>query len=294
MGRNSRRPLAIITGANGGMGRCCARVLGATRDLVLTDASPALADFVRELEGEGCTVAGSVVGDVGGPEVLDTLARHAADREGFDVLIHTAGLGPSAPWRDIIEVNCIATVKLLERLSPCARDGSAAVLIASIAGHMLPPNPQLDALLAEPLSPRFCDDLEPLLAELAGVGGANAYGTLAYFVSKKKVIDLCVEHAAAWGAAGARIVSISPGMTYTPMGRHEAAADPLSGQMVTSTPIGRWGTPMEIALAAEFLVSPAAAFITGTDLKVDGGSMAAVQLASREAWLDSIQRNHQV
>ena len=50
---------------------------------------------------------------------------------------------------------------------------------------------------------------------------------------------------------------------------------------------------MEIALTAEFLVSPAASFITGSDIKVDGGSVAAIQLASREAWLDSIQRNHQ-
>jgi NAD(P)-dependent dehydrogenase (short-subunit alcohol dehydrogenase family) len=275
------------------MGRSCARVLGASRDLVLTDASPALADFVRELEGEGFSVAGGVIGDVGGEEVLDTLTRHAADRGGFGVLIHTAGLGPSAPWRAVMEVNCIASVKLLDRLAPQARDGSVAVLIASVAGHMLPSNPRVDALLAEPLSPRFCDKLEPLLAELAGVAGAKAYGTLAYFVSKKKVVDLCVEHAAAWGAVGARIVSISPGMTYTPMGRQEAELDPLSAQMVTATPLGRWCTPMEIALTAEFLVSPAAAFITGSDIKVDGGSVAAVQLASREAWLDSIQHNHE-
>jgi NAD(P)-dependent dehydrogenase (short-subunit alcohol dehydrogenase family) len=293
MGRNNRRPLAIITGANGGMGRCCARLLGASRDLVLTDASPALADFVKELEGEGCTLAGTVIGDLGGNEVLHTLARHAADREGFDVLVHAAGLGPSAPWRAIMAVNCIASVKLLDRLSPHAREGSVAVLIASVAGHMLPPNARIDALLAKPLEPGFCDDLEPLLAELAGPGGTNAFGTLAYFVSKKKVVDLCVEHAAAWGAAGARIVSISPGMTYTPMGRHEAELDPLSAHMVTAAPIGRWCTPMEIALTAEFLVSPAAAFITGSDIKVDGGSMAAVQLASREAWLDKIQRNRQ-
>jgi NAD(P)-dependent dehydrogenase (short-subunit alcohol dehydrogenase family) len=73
------------------------------------------------------------------------------------------------------------------------------------------------------------------------------------------------------------------------MGRHEAQCDPLSEQMVTAAPIGRWGTAAEIALATDFLVGPAAGFITGCDLKIDGGAMASAQLASREAWLESVQ-----
>jgi NAD(P)-dependent dehydrogenase (short-subunit alcohol dehydrogenase family) len=270
------------------MGRACARVLGATRDLVLTDAAPGLADFARELESEGFTVAGIATGDLASDAVLDALVSYAGEREGFEVLVHTAGLGPSAPWRAVIAVNCVAPVLLLDRLSPFAHDGSAAVLIASVAGHMLPADRRLERLLADPLMPGLCDALEPVLTELAA-GNARALGTLAYCFSKRKVIELAVAHAPAWGAKGARIVSISPGMTDTPMGRHEAQCDPLSKQMVTAAPIGRWGTPAEIALVTDFLIGPAAGFITGCDLKIDGGAMASAQLASREAWLESVQ-----
>lgn len=283
------RPLAIITGANGGMGRACARVIGASRDLLLTDTSPTLPDLARELEGEGFAVAATVVGDLGSDEVLDALAGRAEARGGFEVLIHTAGLGPSSPWRAIVTVNCIASVRLLDRLSSFASEGSAAVLIASVAGHMLPADARLERLLADPLSPHFCDALAPVLTELAA-GNDSALGTLAYCLSKRKVIDLAMAHAPAWGARGARIVSISPGMTYTPMGRHEASRDPLSEQMVTAAPIGRWGTPAEIALAADFLVGRGAGFITGCDLRIDGGGLASAQLASREAWLESVQQ----
>jgi NAD(P)-dependent dehydrogenase (short-subunit alcohol dehydrogenase family) len=279
-----------LTGANGGMGRACARVLGATRDLVLTDAAPGLADFAHELESEGFTVAGTAIGDLASDAVLDALVAHAGQGGGFEVLVHTAGLGPSAPWRTIIAVNCVASVLLLDRISPFARTGSAAVLIASVAGHMLPADRRLERLLADPLSPGFCDALEPVLTELAA-GNSRALGTLAYCVSKRKVIELAMAHAPAWGAKGARIVSISPGMTYTPMGRYEAECDPLSEQMVTAAPIGRWGTAAEIALATDFLAGRAAGFITGCDLKIDGGAMASAQLASRQDWLQSLQHS---
>jgi NAD(P)-dependent dehydrogenase (short-subunit alcohol dehydrogenase family) len=79
-------------------------------------------------------------------------------------------------------------------------------------------------------------------------------------------------------------------MTYTPMGREAVAGDAMSQQMVTGAPLGRWGTPMEIALTADFLIGPGAGFITGCDLKIDGGAMASTQLSSREAWLESVRR----
>jgi NAD(P)-dependent dehydrogenase (short-subunit alcohol dehydrogenase family) len=290
MARNIRRPLAIITGANGGMGRACARLLGATRDLVLTDASARLSEFVGELEMEGFTVVAAPVGDLGSSEVLDALAHQSEQRGGFDVLIHAAGLGPASPWRSIVAINHVASAKLLDRLTPHVRSGGAAVLVASVAGHMLPPTPEIAAVLTVPGSARLCDDLEPLLLELAGPAGERALGTLAYCLSKRKVMDLCAEYAAPWGAAGARIVSISPGMIYTPMGRHEAALDPLSETMVTATPAGRWGTASEIAMLAQFLVSPAAAFITGSDVKIDGGALASAQLASPEEWLEGLRQ----
>jgi NAD(P)-dependent dehydrogenase (short-subunit alcohol dehydrogenase family) len=91
------------------------------------------------------------------------------------------------------------------------------------------------------------------------------------------VIRLAVRAAAAWGARGARIVSLSPGIVDTGMGRREYAAQPLMKTMVERTPLGRMGEADEIAAVAAFLVSDAASFITGTDLLVDGGSTEAMR-----------------
>lgn len=282
-----RRDLAIITGANGGMGRACARQLGATTDLVLTDVSPSLKDFTRELELEGYTVRATVVGNFCSAEVIDALASHAS--VGFDALVHTCGLPPSADWRQIFNVNYVATVRLLDVLTPLVRENSAAVLIASVAGHLSPEIAEVEAILANPLSPTLLDDVEPVLRQTLGAAAERALGTLSYAISKKKVIDLCESRAAPWGTKGGRIVSISPGMIYTPMGRQEASLDETAEAQVKSAPAGRWGTAAEIAAAAGFLLSPTARFITGCDLRVDGGAMGAIRASGGTPWIDVLR-----
>lgn len=279
--------LAIVTGADGGMGRACARQLGATMDLVLTDASPRLEDFARELELEGCTIRATIVGDFRNDTVLDELESQASS--GFAALAHMAGLPPSARWRDIVEVNFVATARLLERLGPLVGPTSAAVLVASVAGHLAPVVPDIEAVLVDPFAPRLLDALEPLLARELEAAAPGEMGTLSYAFSKKKVIDLCEANAAAWGARGGRIVSLSPGMIYTPMGRQEAELDEAAEAQVRSAPAGRWGTASEIAAAACFLLSPAAGFITGTDLRIDGGAIGALRASGAPPWIDMLR-----
>lgn len=283
----TKRPIAIITGASGGMGRACARQLGATMDLVLTDASAALDAFAGELMDEGFTVRSATVGDFRSADVIGALAQEAA--AGFSALVHACGLPPSAPWRDVVEVNYVATVRLLDAIAPGVGPGSAAVLIASAAGHLAPRLPEVDAVLAEPFSPGLLDALEPLLTRELGAAAARAMGTLAYAITKRKVIELAEVRAASWGARGGRIVSISPGMIYTPMGRREASLDEASEAQVKSAPAGRWGTASEIAAAACFLLSPAAGFITGTDLLVDGGAIGALNAMGAPPWIDMLR-----
>jgi len=287
MERRMSRPTAIITGASGGMGRACARQLGATMDLVLTDASASLEGFAKDLELEGFTLRSVTVGDFRSAEVIDALGREAAG--GFAALIHACGLPPSAPWRDIVEVNHIATVRLLDAVAPGVREGSAAVLIASVAGHLAPSLPEVDALLAQPFTPGLLDRIEPLLARELGSAAGAAMGTLAYAISKRKVMELSEVHAAGWGAKGGRIVSLSPGMIYTPMGRHEASLDAAADAQVKGAPAGRWGTASDIAAAACFLLSPAASFITGTDLRIDGGAVGALNALKAPPWIDSLR-----
>jgi NAD(P)-dependent dehydrogenase (short-subunit alcohol dehydrogenase family) len=85
-----------------------------------------------------------------------------------------------------------------------------------------------------------------------------------------------------WGRRGARINSISPGIISTPMGQYELASPLGEGMraMLASAAIGRVGTADDIAAATAFLLGPEASFITGTDLLVDGGIVAAAKTGS--------------
>jgi NAD(P)-dependent dehydrogenase (short-subunit alcohol dehydrogenase family) len=100
---------------------------------------------------------------------------------------------------------------------------------------------------------------------------------VAYGLSKWAVRRLVIQRAPAWGAEGARIVSLSPGIIDTPMGRQELEQQPMMAGIIDATPLGRTGTADEIAAVIEFLCSPGASFVTGTDLLVDGGSTEQVR-----------------
>jgi NAD(P)-dependent dehydrogenase (short-subunit alcohol dehydrogenase family) len=272
----STRRKALITGAAGGMGRACARLFGATQDLVLTDAAaPGLEKFTAELRAEGFTVLGAHAGDLGSDTLLAAIMADMAGT-GPLTLIHTAGLSPSlADARAIMAVNLIATVKLLDAIEPILRPGSAAVLIASSAGHMIPQIPDALTLMADPLAPGFMDSILALINAMVQGDAVNAAG-MSYSLTKQQVHKLTQTRAITWGPRGARITSISPGMILTPMGRKELETE--GGQMMQdAAPLGRPGIAADIAMAARFLASDEASFISGTDLLVDGGSIAAIK-----------------
>lgn len=269
----SARRRAVITGASGGMGRASARMLGETMDLVLTDvAAGPLDGFADALAQEGFTVVQPIAGDLGDPAVAGALAASVAGGAGPSVLVHTAGLSPSlAPWEPIMRTNLIGTARLLAAIEPVLQPGSVAILIASMAGHMAPALPEVDAILDDPLAPDMLDRIAPVIDALADHGDPRGAGQVSYALSKRATIRMAEQRAADWACRGARIVSISPGTIWTPMGRREAEENPNAAAVVEATPAGRWGTAMDIAAAVRFLASDAAGFITGTDLRIDGG-----------------------
>lgn len=271
------RRRVLITGAAGGMGRACARLFGATHDLILTDAvADSLATFVDGLRVEGYAILSAQSGDLGDDALLSSLVGSLEEGAPF-TLVHTAGLSPSMTgWRPIMAVNLVATEKLLRAIEPHLTPGSVAVLIASMAGHMAPVLPDAKALLADPLAPDFLDRIGALIETLRGPDPAGG-AAMSYMLSKQAVIGIAERRALPWGAKGVRIVSISPGMILTPMGRKELAETPGAQQLTDAAPMGRAGTASDIALAAHFLASDAASFITGSDLKVDGGGTAVIR-----------------
>lgn len=276
-----RRKTLLITGASGGMGKTIARRVGASMNVILTDlASAPLDQFASELRNEGYVVAATIAGDLAEPGVLSQLTQAVNDHEGLDVLVHTAGLSPTqAPWRKIIRVNTLATQRLVAAVESVLRPGAVAVLIASMAGHIDPGIADADTLLDQPLDAAALNRLEPLLLNTgAGADAEVMASQLAYVLSKRAVIRLVERRASAWGQRHARIVSVSPGLIYTPMGVREAEASPDTKATLSHQPVSRWGTAMDIANAVDFLVGPNASFITGCDLRVDGGaSLLAAQ-----------------
>ena len=92
--------------------------------------------------------------------------------------------------------------------------------------------------------------------------------------------QLRIEQAAViWGKQHGRVVSVSPGIISTPMARQEldeGAGDQMRG-MLDISPVPRIGTAEDIAAAVDWLASPAASFVSGCDLRVDGGVTAALR-----------------
>jgi NAD(P)-dependent dehydrogenase (short-subunit alcohol dehydrogenase family) len=275
------RNTLLITGAAGGMGRACARLFSTSHDLVLTDvATSSLDHFAEDLRDEGAIVASARTGDLNDEGLLNALLADLGD-EGPVTLIHTAGVSPSqGDWCTIMNVNFVASVRLLNAIEPRLRPGSAAVLVASIAGHMFPAIPEVQAILDQPLAQDLLDQLAPMVGMMAQGAGPSGDRGVGYGISKSAVLRLVEQRAKSWGERGARIVSISPGMIMTPMGRREMAETPGATIEELGSPLKRAGAAMEIAFAARFLLSGDASFITGTDLRIDGGSIAVQRSAA--------------
>ncbi len=270
------RRKVLITGAAGGMGRACARLFGATDDLVLTDVSASALDaFADELRADNYNVA-AIAGDLGDQDILSGIAKELSDGRPF-AMVHTAGLSPSlANWDSIMQVNLVATEKMMRALDPIFVPGTALVLIASSAGYMMPPVPEVDALLANALQPGFMQMIERVIDDMGGAQSPGGMGGISYTLSKRAIHTLVQRRALDLGPRGVRITSISPGMILTPMGKKEVQTDG-GAMLLNATPVGRAGMAMDIALAARFLCSDEASFISGTDLLVDGGGTAGMK-----------------
>jgi NAD(P)-dependent dehydrogenase (short-subunit alcohol dehydrogenase family) len=150
------------------------------------------------------------------------------------------------------------------------------VPIASMAGHMMPAIAELDALLVDPLGDGFIQGIGAAVEAMGGNGGDVGKRGVSYSLSKRGVHLLAERWGMALGPRGVRVVSISPGVIHTPMGLAENEKTPGARETMDAAVVGRIGSPMDIAMAARFLCSEEAGFITACDLKVDGGSIAAV------------------
>ncbi|HTZ12372.1 MAG TPA: SDR family oxidoreductase [Mycobacterium sp.] len=261
----------VIIGV-GGMGLSIARRVGAGRTIVLADVNAAgLKAAADALGNDGHRVLTREV-DVTSRASLAAVAEMAGAAGRVKSVVHTAGLSPQQASADaVLAVDLLGVALMIDEFGRVIEPGGAAVVIASMAGHM---QPALDPAVAQQLATAPTDELLSLEA------CANITDSRIAYPFAKRANQLRVAAAAgSWGQRGARINCISPGIISTAMGRLELSSESgaLMRAMVDNSGLRRLGSPEDIAAATEFLLGPSAAFITGTDLLVDGGVIAAIQ-----------------
>jgi NAD(P)-dependent dehydrogenase (short-subunit alcohol dehydrogenase family) len=261
----------VIIGV-GGMGVSIARRVGAGRTIVLADIDSAGLDAAAgALTDDGHQVLTREV-DVTSRSSVAAVAETAQAAGRITAIVHTAGLSPEqASAKAVLAVDLLGVALTIDEFGRVIEPGGAGVVIASMAGHMLP---ALDPAVVRQLASTPAEELLGLQA-CSNITDSR----MAYPLAKRANQIRVAAAAGAWGERGARINSISPGVISTAMGRLELSSESgtLMRAMVDNSGLRRLGTPEDIAAAAEFLLGPSAAFVTGTDLLVDGGVIAAIQ-----------------
>ena len=255
------------------MGLACAKRLADRATLLLVDLSEeALAQARNGLTAAGADVE-TLRCDVTAQSDIDTMAAAVGSLGPFLSLVHTAGVSPEmADPQRVLDVDLVGSVRVVEALLPLVKAGSSAILISSIAGYS-EVDPTVEEVLADPMADGFYESVERAL-------GQALDSATAYVLAKRGVNRLVERSAAAWGEQGGRIVALAPGLIQTSMGLMEAERQPIMTVMIEMTPVKRPdqklpGRPEDIAGVVSFLVSDDASFISGCDIRVDGGLVGA-------------------
>ena len=212
--------------------------------------------------------------DASDKDNIYAFAKKAKELGNVKYYIHTAGASPNQTNpQHMIKLDLIGSAYALDAFGEVMAKDGAGILISSQTGYMLPQPLTNEEEYALTMTP--ADELSqlPMLQPNVIVNSGFAY------VMSKRANQLRVRKAAIdWGKHGARINTISPGVVVTPLAYDEfrAAGDGYQ-KMIEASAMHRVGNPAEIANAAQFLLSDQASFITGTDLLVDGGTIAAIK-----------------
>jgi NAD(P)-dependent dehydrogenase (short-subunit alcohol dehydrogenase family) len=261
----------VVIGA-GSIGVAIARRVGAGKHVLLADLRRETADAAAKVLANAGFVVSTASVDISKRESIEALVATATGLGEVIGLIHAAGVSPSqAPPATILHVDLYGTAVILETFGDVIAKGGAAVVIASQSGHRLP------ALTAEQnalLATTPADDLLalPMLQPDQVTDPLHAYQ-----LSKRANALRVSAEAVRWGKRGARVNTISPGIIITPLANDELSGPRGDGyrRMIALSPAGRAGTPDEVGTVGALLMGQDGAFITGSDILMDGGVTAS-------------------
>ena len=244
---------ALVTGASPGIGGVSCRVLTemalargespkiAACEIRETPEVMALAEELRDAGAEVIVLTGDL-GNTADPGAM--VAKAVASFGGLDAVVSNAGITSPAPlndldigqWDKLMAVNTRATLLLAQAAYPALK-ASKGGLVA--------------------------------VASMSGMGAHPGMG--AYSPSKAALISLCQVLAQEWAGDHINVNTVAPGMIRTPLTKEVYENNQIARDRAALVPWGRVGEPEDIANVIGFLLSPAAEYMTGQNILIDGG-----------------------
>jgi 3-oxoacyl-[acyl-carrier protein] reductase len=243
--------VAVVTGSTSGIGWAVAERLGrAGAAVVVNSRSAERADRAAQRLRDAGLQGHGVAADIGRDDQARALVEGAVERFGrLDVLVNNAGqpsVCPSedldpADWRRVLDTD-------LSGAFYCAQ---------AAAAHLLPQG-------------------SGVIVNISSIFGQTGNAQRAAYVAAKHGLDgLTKVLASEWADRGVRVCSVNPAYVLTPLVEEAMAAGSFAvADVERRTPAGRLGLPEEVAEVVTFLASPAASYVTGVALPVDGGWLA--------------------